>query len=86
MSKLDEFVASVKRKGTTVRAVSKSEAQAITGRDLETTAGGATTHRIKGAEPMSWSLPFPPPPGPVNPWSKEIGKPPTPSVPSVPSN
>lgn len=76
-SKLDQFLDAMKNKGTSVRVKSEklAESEALTGKDLEAVAGAGRS--IKGAgNTVSWSLPFPPPPGPPNPWTKSIGDPP----------
>lgn len=85
MSKLDQFLNAVKRKGATIQPKAEGVADALTGKDIEAIAG-AGNRVIKGTQPLSWSVPFPPPPGPINPWPKSIGPspPPAPSTP-VPS-
>ena len=84
-SKLDEFLDAIKGKGTSVRVKDNKEAQSevLTGKDLEAVAGAGRS--IKGAGgAVSWTLPFPAPPGPPNPWTKLIGDPP-PGGPSPPA-
>lgn len=85
-SKLDQFLDAMKGKGTSVRVKDSKEARSeiLTGKDLEAVAGAGRS--IKGSgNTVSWSLPFPAPPGPINPWTKAIGDPPPgPTPPPVP--
>lgn len=83
MSFLEKFVESVQKKGVDIRPKDseKGIGSDITADELEVVGGGA---KIKaGTGPVSWSLPFPPPPGPINPWPRQIGEPP-PSTPAPP--
>lgn len=86
MSKLDEFLQSVVEQGAQIRIKDKSAdggaAGARSAEDLESVAGGLNRNLDSG--PVAWSLPFPPPPGPINPWPKSIGQPP-PNTPTPPA-
>jgi hypothetical protein len=77
MSKLEEFLHAVKKKGAEVRireGATSTDGSYQSG-DLEAVAGGL--NRLDSPSgPVSWSLPSPPPSGPVNPWPKSIGSPP----------
>lgn len=67
-SKLDKFLDAVQGKGVEIRAKTDHLGEKLSSEDLEVVTGGDGSKLGINEGPVCWSLPFPPPPGPVNPW------------------
>lgn len=86
MSLLKKFLGSVQVKGVEVRPKDGAPlGTKLTAQDLEVVTGGDGSKLVKSDGPVAWSLPFPPPPGPINPWVLRGPSPPPPSTPQPPT-